>query len=183
MGSCVRSSRSFATTISAATSGRCRRRSSSAPSRSSRASRCSCCSCPGTRAPPPARPRPPPAASSPAADADADARAESQGAAALRAAQELEIQLLELRRDVDAFSRERASYDDLRRRLDALDARRAPRGRFDDWASLPGAADGLRFSGNGFVVRSPDNRFLMRPGLRLQTVYEGSLARGTTPGQ
>jgi hypothetical protein len=123
------------------------------------------------------------AASPDASTTEGEARAESQGAAALRAAQDLEIQLLELRRDLDAFSRERASYDELRRRLDALDARRAPRGRFDDWASLPGVPDGVRFSGNGFVVRSPDNRFLMRPGLRLQTVYEGVHARGTSPGE
>ena len=28
-----------------------------------------------------------------------------------------------------------------------------------------------------------DNRFLMRPGLRLQSVYEGTLARGTSAGE
>jgi hypothetical protein len=117
--------------------------------------------------------------------AESDARAESQAAAALRATQDLEVQLLELRRDVDAFARERAAYDDLRRRLDTLDARRGagPRGRFDDWASLPAIPDGLRFSHNGYVIRSPDNRFMMRPGLRLQAAYEGVTARGALAGQ
>jgi hypothetical protein len=124
-----------------------------------------------------------PPVDAPAPEGDASARAESQAAAALRAAQELEVQLVELRRDLDAFARERASYDDLRRRMDALDARRAEARTFGDWASLSGGGDGVRFVQNGFVVRSPDNRFSMRPGLRFQALYEGAVAHGVTPGQ
>jgi phosphate-selective porin OprO/OprP len=41
--------------------------------------------------------------------------------------------------------------------------------------SVPGH-DGLRFSRDGFAVRSPGNRFLLRPGLRLQGLYEWDVA-------
>ncbi|HVZ72811.1 MAG TPA: porin, partial [Polyangia bacterium] len=122
----------------------------------------------------------PPTANAP--DADARARDGAEGAAALRATQELELEVIELRHDLDAFARERASVDDLRRRMDALDARRPPRAPFDDWSSLR-SSDDIRFSQNGFVVRSPDDRFLLRPGLRLQAGYEGVVARGAAFGQ
>jgi phosphate-selective porin OprO/OprP len=124
----------------------------------------------------------------PASDASSDAsppetdpaRAQAEGAAAQRAAQELEVRVIELRRELDGLERQRASWDDLRRRLDELEARQRQEVRGPaDWASLPGPGDGsgpLRFSRNGFAIRSPGNRFLVRPGLRLQSVYEGRLA-------
>ena len=36
--------------------------------------------------------------------------------------------------------------------------------------------DGVSFSDDGLVIRSPGNRFLLRPGLRLQGLYEADLA-------
>ncbi|HVU51562.1 MAG TPA: porin, partial [Polyangia bacterium] len=76
------------------------------------------------------------------------------------------------------LARERASVDDLRRRLDELEARQAASRRAGpaDWSSLPGGPDGLRFSRDGLVIRSPGDRFLLRPGLRLQSLYEWDVA-------
>jgi hypothetical protein len=113
---------------------------------------------------------------------DAGARDEAEGAAAQHATQELEVRVIELQRALDAMARERASYDDLRRRLDELEAREATfrRGGASDWMSVPGGGDGLRVSPDGVVIRSPGNRFLLRPGLRLQSLYEWDVA---TAGQ
>jgi len=106
------------------------------------------------------------------------AREEAAGEAAQRATQELEVRVIELQRALDAMERERASFDDLRRRLDELEARDAAsrRGAPGDWMSFPGGQDGLRFSRDGLVIRSPGNRFLLRPGLRLQSLYEWDVA-------
>jgi hypothetical protein len=129
---------------------------------------------------------PPPAAptASPEAPALHDgapteaARDEAAGAAAQRATQELEARVIELQRALDATERERASFDDLRRRMDELEAREAAsrRGAPGDWMSFPSGADGLRFSRDGLVIRSPGNMFLLRPGLRLQSLYEWDVA-------
>lgn len=103
-------------------------------------------------------------------------RDSAEGAAALRAAQDLDVQVIELRRELDALQRERASTDDLRRRLDELEARQG-QGPSDAWTSWPhDGGDALRFSQDGYVIRSPDNRFMVRPGLRLQTLYVGQRA-------
>jgi hypothetical protein len=132
-----------------------------------------------------AQPVPPADAGAPAPVADASltetdsASDQAQGAAALRAAQELEVRVVELRRGLDAMERERASFEDLRRRLDELEARQAVarHGAADDWTAVAGARpEGLRFSQDGLVIRSPGNRFLLRPGLRLQGLYEADLA-------
>jgi hypothetical protein len=112
-----------------------------------------------------------PAASDPGA-------AETQAAAARRAAPESEAQVIELRRQLDALERERASYDDLRRRFDELDARQAEAKRQAS-AAPSGAqteAQVLRFRDDGFEIRSPDNGFLLRPRLRVQALYTGELA-------
>jgi hypothetical protein len=114
----------------------------------------------------------------PPADATAAGgdRDQAEGAAALHAAQDLDVQVIELRRELDALQRERASTDDLRRRLDELEARQG-RGASDAWTSWPhDGGDALRFSQDGYVIRSPDNRFMLRPGLRLQTLYVGQRA-------
>ena len=74
-----------------------------------------------------AAPAPSPAAS----PADAVARAEAQAGAAQRAAQDLEAQVIELRRTLQALERQRASFDDIRRRLDELDGRLAENERQD----------------------------------------------------
>jgi hypothetical protein len=118
-----------------------------------------------------------PAASEPART-DA-ARDEAAGAAAQRATQELEARVLELQRTLDAMERERASFEDLRRRLDELEAREAAlhRGGASDWMSAPGGHDGLRVTPDGLVFRSPGNRFMLRPGLRLQSLYEWDVAK------
>jgi Phosphate-selective porin O and P len=121
----------------------------------------------------------PPSAAAPGDAADRD---QAEGAAALHAAQELEVQMLELRRQQEALERERASWDDLRRRLDDLEARQAAlsRASSDDWTSSTLAGrqlgDGVRFSQDGFVIRSPGDRFVVRPGMRLQSLYLGQLA-------
>jgi hypothetical protein len=111
---------------------------------------------------------------------DAAASDQAPGAAALRAAQELDARVIELRRQLDAMERERASFEDLRRRLDELEARQAATGGGapGDWTAAPGGgrAGGVSFSQNGLVIRSPGNRFLLRPGLRLQGLYEADLA-------
>lgn len=114
-----------------------------------------------------------------ASASDEAARTEAQAAAALRAAQETEARLIELQRQLDALQRERASYDDVRRRLDAIEAQQAKQGTgrgFADWASVPGPQDAILFRQDGFAVRSPNGRFLFRPGVRLQTIYEGRIA-------
>lgn len=120
---------------------------------------------------------PPPDAAAPPDPVDAGA-AETQAAAALRAAQEAEAQVIELRRQLDGLERERASYDDLRRHLDELDARQAETQRQALAASnaTPSETQVVRFRDDGFEIRSPDNGFLLRPRLRLQAVYTGQLA-------
>jgi hypothetical protein len=123
----------------------------------------------------------PPAATSgaPADAAPPDAREQAEGAAALRATQELEAQVIELRRELDAMERERASHEDMRRRLDELEARQAALRASAppaDWTSVAGH-DGVRFSQDGVVIRSPGDRFLLRPGLRLQSLFEADLAK------
>jgi hypothetical protein len=117
-------------------------------------------------------------ASAPSPSEDA-ARDEAQGAAAQHAAQDLEVRVIELQRRLDAMERERASTDDLRRRLDELEARNAEAQRhqaYADWASVPDTDETVRFRQNGFVVRSPNGRFLLRPQMRLQTIYTAQLA-------
>ncbi|HVR04156.1 MAG TPA: porin [Polyangia bacterium] len=121
----------------------------------------------------------PPSAEAPQAPADAAAGDQAQGAAAQRAAQELEVRVIELRRALDAMERQRASFEDVRRRLDELEARQAAARRraAEDWTSAEGAgSESLRFSQNGLAFRSPGNQFLVRPGLRLQGLYEADLA-------
>jgi hypothetical protein len=115
----------------------------------------------------------------PAEPDGAAARDEAQGAAAQRAAQELEVRVIELQRQMDALARERASMEDVRRRLDELEARQAEAARqrpFADWSSVPDTAEAVRFRQQGFVIKSPNGRFLLRPQMRLQTVYELDLA-------
>ena len=117
----------------------------------------------------------------PAADAAPAApgtRAEVEAAAAQQAAQELEARVIELQRAFQALERQRAGADDVRRRLDELEARVHEQERH-----AAGLVDGseretsvVQFRDNGFVVRSPDDRFLLRPRVRLQTFYVGELA-------
>jgi Phosphate-selective porin O and P len=124
----------------------------------------------------------PPAPVSPevttASPADAAASAEARSAAALEATQELEARVIELRRELDGMARERASFEDLRRRLDELEARQGQlrEGAPADWTEVGGDSDGLHFSRDGLVIRSPNNQFLLVPGLRLQGVYGADLA-------
>jgi hypothetical protein len=114
----------------------------------------------------------------PSAAADADAKAETQAAAAQKAAQDLEAQVIELRRSLEAFERQRAAFDDIRRRLDELDLRLAEDERQNTAVATaaPSGSSAIKFSDDGFVVRSPGNRFLLRPRVRVQGLYTGEIA-------
>jgi hypothetical protein len=123
----------------------------------------------------PATPSAPAAATAPA---EATTPAETQAAAAQRAAQEAEAQVIELRRQIDALERQRASYDDVRRRLDEIDARQ---GEIDRRAQAaadanPPETSVIRFHDDGFSIRSPDNGFYLHPMVRVQAIYTGELA-------
>jgi hypothetical protein len=134
----------------------------------------------------------PPPAATPAAAAPADAAAQGEAdlAATRKAVQDLEAQVLEMRRLIDGMDRSRASVDDVRRRLDEMDARLGENDRRDDAlaAGTGREATLFKFRDDGFAMRSPHGRFLLIPHLRLQTVYTGVLAsRGsadaTSPDQ
>jgi len=127
----------------------------------------------------PAAPAATPAAPSPA---DAGAKREAELAASQKAVQDLEAQVIELRRIIEAMDRSRASVDDMRRRLDELEARLGENDRRDE--ALAGGAGReatlFKFRDDGFALRSPHGRFLLVPHLRVQTVYTGAIAsRGT----
>jgi len=113
-----------------------------------------------------------------AAPADAGAKREAELAASQKAVQDLEAQVIELRRIIEAMDRSRASVDDMRRRLDELEARLGENDRRDD--ALAGGAGReatlFKFRDDGFALRSPHGRFLLVPHLRLQTVYTGVIA-------
>jgi phosphate-selective porin O/P len=124
-------------------------------------------------APPPAPPPPP---------AESGAKSEAELAASRKAVQDLEAQVIELRRIIEAFDRSRASVDDIRRRLDELEARLGENDRRDEAIVTGAGGDGavFKFRDDGFAMRSPDGRFLLVPHLRLQTVYDGALvSQGT----
>ena len=120
----------------------------------------------------------PAAAPAPAGPEDPGARRDAELEASRKATQDLEAQVIELRRIIEAMDRSRASVDDLRRRIDELEARLGENDRRDD--ALAGRAGGeaslFRFHDDGFTLRSPQGRFLLVPHLRLQTVWEGGLA-------
>jgi hypothetical protein len=115
----------------------------------------------------------------PAAPAGAATPADTQAAAAQRAAQDAEAQVIELRRQIDALERQRQSYDDVRRRLDQIDARQ---GEIDRRAQAeadanPPETSVVRFRDDGFSIRSPDNGFYLHPLLRVQAIYTGEVAQ------
>ena len=89
--------------------------------------------------------------------------------------------MIQMRRELDALERQRASWDDIRQRLDELDARThglasgaspAAGAPLDTTATPPV----LQFRKDGVVLRSPDGRFLLAPTVRLQGLYEGDIA-------
>ena len=85
--------------------------------------------------------------------------------------------MIELRRIIEEMDRSRASVDDLRRRLDEMEARLGENDRRDDALAASGAgreASLFKFRDDGFAMRSPNGRFLLVPHLRLQTVYDGT---------
>jgi hypothetical protein len=123
-----------------------------------------------------ADPAPPPAPAT--IGAAAASPAETRAAAAQREAQDAEAQVIELRHQVEALERERAGFDDVRRRLDQLDARQAEAQRqaaAGNDALVPEASV-VRFRDDGFEIRSPDNGFYLRPHLRVQGIYTGQIA-------
>ncbi|HEX3905259.1 MAG TPA: porin [Polyangia bacterium] len=116
-----------------------------------------------------------PAAATPPAPAAPD---QTQAAAALREAQEAEAQVLELRHQIDTLERQRAGYDDLRHRLDQIDARQQ---EIDRQAAAtrdqnPPETSVVRFRDGGFDIRSPDNGFYLHPMVRVQAIYTGAVA-------
>ena len=125
-------------------------------------------------APPPAPDAAPPAAPA----ANAEGKAETQAAAAQKAAQDLEAQVIELRRSLDSYERQRAAFEDIRRRLDELDLRLAEDERQNAAVSTarPFGGSAVRFRDDGFIVRSPNDRFLLRPRVRVQALYTGEIA-------
>jgi hypothetical protein len=92
--------------------------------------------------------------------------------------QDLEAQVIELRRLIEALDRSRTSVDDIRRRLDELEARLGENDRRDDALAAGGAAAPtvFKFREDGFAMRSPNGRFFLAPHLRMQAVYTGALA-------
>ena len=120
----------------------------------------------------------PAAVTAPATPTPSDAAttpAETQAAAAQRAAQEAEAQVIELRRQLEALERQRAGYDDVRRRLDQIDARQRELDRQAAAASEanPPETSVVRFRDDGFDIRSPDNGFYLHPMVRVQAIYTG----------
>jgi hypothetical protein len=113
-----------------------------------------------------------------AAAAPAGSPAETQAAAAQKEAQEAEAQVVELRRELQDLERARSSNDDLRRRLDALESRQAEAEREAAAAREQQAPETsvIRFKDDGFEIRSPDNGFYLRPRLRVQGIYTGTIA-------
>jgi phosphate-selective porin OprO/OprP len=116
----------------------------------------------------------------------------AEAAAALRATQDLEAKLIQIGNELAGLERQRASWQDVRNRLDELSARVGEMSRQlepaaseveraePSWRRRPD--DGAGWGGAGMVLRSPDDFFTLRPGLRLQARYEGALVdRG--PGQ
>ena len=118
------------------------------------------------------------AADSAAADATATSPAEAQAAAAQKAAQDAEAHVLELRRELEELERARASNDDLRRRLDQLEARQAEAEREAAAArdEQQPETSVIRFKDDGFEIRSADNNFYLRPMVRVQAIYTGQIA-------
>ena len=103
--------------------------------------------------------------------------AESQAAAAQGAAQRAEAQVIELRRQVEALERQRAGYDDVRRRLDELDARQRESARQAAAGEAnPPETSVVRFRDDGLEIRSPDNGFYLHPMVRVQAIYTGAIA-------
>ena len=120
-----------------------------------------------------------PAADRPTDPAQAADKAQAEAAAAQQAAASLEAQVIELRHSLESLERERAAFDNLRRRLDELEARTAA-GEHRDSAEpelSPVDERGLWFRDAGFGIRSPDDRFALRPHARVQALYSGSVAR------
>jgi hypothetical protein len=104
--------------------------------------------------------------------------AEAQAAAAQREAQEAEAAVIELRRQLEALEGQRAAQDDLRRRLDLLEARQDEARRLAEAPreAPPPEPSVVRFRDGGFEIRSPDNGFYLRPLLRVQGIYTGEIA-------
>jgi hypothetical protein len=132
----------------------------------------------GAATAPAPQPSPPAAAPAVPVPAESGTRSEAELEASRKAVQDLEAQVIELRRALEAYDRSRASVDDIRRRLDEMDARLGENDRRDDAlaSGAGGEASLFKFRDDGFAMRSPNGRFYLAPHLRLQTVYTGALA-------
>lgn len=116
------------------------------------------------------------------AGAETAARKDAELEASRKAMQDLEAEVIELRRIIEAMDQSRASVDDLRRRIDELETRLGDNDKRDEAIARgrSGEATLFKFHDDGFTLHSPNGRFELTPHLRLQTVYAGVLAsKGT----
>jgi hypothetical protein len=112
------------------------------------------------------------------APAETPAQRDAELAASRKAVQDLEAQVIELRRIIEGLDQSRASVDDLRRRIDEMEARLGENDRRDEALAMRGGREAsvVKFHDDGFSLRSPNGRFLITPHLRVATVYTGAVA-------
>ena len=110
----------------------------------------------------------PPPASPPAAAAPAQTPGEMQ--------QDLEAQLIQLRRDLDGLQKQRAAWNDMRRTLDQLGPRVDELSRRLEQPPQPTTPSPLRNpSESSRFFRNSDGSSWLRPEVRLQAGYSGTL--------
>lgn len=112
--------------------------------------------------------------------------ASAPAAAAMIAVQDLEARLIQLRRELEILQRQRGTSDDLRRRIDELEARLAALTR----QMPPGEGSGPAAEPSAPPLAGADPSTLLRPTLRLQGGFDadfpdrapGRSARADTAG-
>lgn len=97
--------------------------------------------------------------------------------AALRTTQDLEAQLIEIRRELEGLEKQRAAWDDLRRNLDELVPRVDELARRADQPPPSRARTSSPLAEPGAQLRAADGSTFPRPQLRLQAGYQGALVQ------
>ncbi len=110
-------------------------------------------------------------------------RADLDAQAAVRATQDLEAKMIEIRRELDGLQKQRAAWEDIRRGLDELTPRVDELARRGDQPPLgqPPSSPGP-FAERGMFFRTADGSSSLRPQVRLQAGFEGILV-DRAPGQ